>query len=69
MEPVYKRDLDAFRSRSLSDYRSRNWFQKWGWTFILPAILLFPFRARDKKTISVLAMLSLASITLQTIHA
>jgi hypothetical protein len=65
MEPIYRRDLIAFKGKSLANYRSRKWFARFGWTFILPAILLFPFRQKNKKTISVLAILSLASITLQ----
>jgi hypothetical protein len=69
-ETIYKTDLDAFKGPSLASYRSRKWFQKWGWTFILPAILLFPFRAKDKKTISIVVAAALSAVLpLATIHS
>jgi hypothetical protein len=70
METIYKRDLIAFKGKSLANYRSRQWFARWGWTFLLPAILLFPFRRKNKKTISVLGMLSLSAVTtLAAVHS
>jgi hypothetical protein len=70
MEEVFKRDLTAFKGLSLASYRSRTCFQKWSWTFILPAILLFPFRAKDKKTISIVVAAALSAVLpLATIHS
>jgi hypothetical protein len=61
-ETIYRGDLEAFKGMSLASYRSRKWFQKWGWTFILPAILLFPFRAKDKRTISIVVAAALSAV-------
>ena len=70
METIYKHDLIAFKGTSLASYRSRKWFQKWAWTFILPAILLFPFREKDKKTISIVLAAALsAMLPLAAVHS
>jgi hypothetical protein len=69
-ETIYRCDLATLKGTSLVSYRNRQWFQKWGWTFILPAILLFPFRAKDKKTISIVVAAALSAVLpLATIHS